>query len=355
MVPGTAAMSISERLREIFPTKGHSIFFLVYVLLYIFNAIFIRLSQRVSGSGYDYDTSSVILVTELVKLFFACSIYVWGHSVGELCQQLVANRHQALFYMIPAILYCIYNNLTYVSLSYFDPTTYYILLQFRIAVTGVIYQIIFQRLLSRAQWISLLLLTLGCIIKQMGAFDLSKMKSGQVGVGSFFNGALLLIAVQILCSCLAGVYNEYLLKKQQSQPILLDKEEIKSTEVHLMIQNCFMYIDSILCNLLVVTYGHSDVAADKPLFNFDMFSNILVLTIICVSAFCGLSTSYFIKMFNSIMKAYTTGIELLLTAILCLWLFGTPLDSFTLISIVVISYASYLFAKNPVINRQAPV
>lgn len=30
-------MSISERLREIFPTKGHSIFFLVYVLLYIFN------------------------------------------------------------------------------------------------------------------------------------------------------------------------------------------------------------------------------------------------------------------------------------------------------------------------------
>ena len=172
----------------------------------------------------------------------------------------------------------------------------------------------------------------------MGAFDLSKMKSGQVGVGSFFNGALLLIAVQILCSCLAGVYNEYLLKKQQSQPIVLDKEEIKSTEVHLMIQNCFMYIDSILCNLLVVTYGHSDVAADKPLFNFDMFSNILVLTIICVSAFCGLSTSYFIKMvcyfvffsklrlilslvlqFNSIMKAYTTGIELLLTAILCLW------------------------------------
>lgn len=95
---------------------------------------------------------------------------------------------------------------------------------------------------------------------------------------------------------MAGVYNEYLLKKQSQSNILPEKIESKPTEVHLMIQNCFMYIDSILCNLLVVTYGHSDKASDKPFFNFDMFSNVFVLSIICVSAFCGLSTSYFIKM-----------------------------------------------------------
>lgn len=94
---------------------------------------------------------------------------------------------------------------------------------------------------------------------------------------------------------MAGVYNEYLLKKQ-SQSILPEKIESKSTEVHLMIQNSFMYIDSILCNLLVVTYGNSDKPVGQPFFNFDMFSNVFVLSIICVSAFCGLSTSYFIKM-----------------------------------------------------------
>ena len=52
------------------------------------------------------------------------------------------------------------------------------------------------------------------------------------------------------------------------------------------------------------------------------------------------------------MKSYTTGIELLLTAVLCYLLFAIPLDSFTVISIAVVSYATYLFARNPVISRQ---
>lgn len=78
---------------------------------------------------------------------------------------------------------------------------------------------------------SLVILTVGCCIKQMGALDLSKMGSP----ASFFNVAILVLVVQIFSSCLAGVYNEYLLKnKQQLSPAE------KPVEVHLMIQNCYM-------------------------------------------------------------------------------------------------------------------
>ena len=69
-------------------------------------------------------------------------------------------------------------------------------LQFRSAVTGVVYQIIFKRTLSRAQWFSLLLLTLGCIIKQLKGLDLSKMSEGKPNIFNF-NGYLLLVAVQV--------------------------------------------------------------------------------------------------------------------------------------------------------------
>ena len=137
----------------------------------------------------------MVLVTELTKLFLATGIYLCqGHSLVILVGQLWSNRSLALFYLVPAILYCIYNNLTYVNLSFYDPTTYYILLQLRIAVTGVVYQIIFQRYLSRTQWLSLLLLTVGCIIKQLGNFDFSQIGNNS---SSFFNSYLLLVAVQV--------------------------------------------------------------------------------------------------------------------------------------------------------------
>jgi len=47
--------------------------------------------------------------------------------------------------------------------------------------------------------------------------------------------------LQVFCSCFAGVYNEYLLKG-------------KGSDIHIMVQNVFMYLDSIVCNCLILTY-----------------------------------------------------------------------------------------------------
>ena len=72
----------------------------------------------------------------------------------------------ALLYFIPAALYAMYNNLTFINLKLFDPPTYFVLLQLRIAMTGVVFQILFKQALTRTQWLSILLLMFGCIIKQ---------------------------------------------------------------------------------------------------------------------------------------------------------------------------------------------
>lgn len=44
-------------------------------------------------------------------------------------------------YIIPAMLYTLYNNLAFVSLANFDPTTYMILLQLRIVFVGIAFQV----------------------------------------------------------------------------------------------------------------------------------------------------------------------------------------------------------------------
>jgi Nucleotide-sugar transporter len=93
-----------------------------------------------------------------------------------------------MLYFVPAFMYCLYNNLAFVNLATFDPTTYYLLLQFRVVITGIVFQVSFQFLarewqfsyrhfsldkvlfkkqLSCKQWISLLLLTVGCMIKHI--------------------------------------------------------------------------------------------------------------------------------------------------------------------------------------------
>lgn len=143
-------------------------------------------------------------------------------------------------YMVPALLYCLYNNLAFMNLSIFDPTTYFLLLQLRVILTGIVYQCLFKKDLSKIQWLSLVLLTVGCMIKEL------KMEGNILQQSYGFFTSLLLMFTQILCSCLAGVYNEYLLKKGQG------------INVNVYIQNIYMYIDSILCNVLLwITFKHN--------------------------------------------------------------------------------------------------
>nr|CAD7568459.1 unnamed protein product [Timema californicum] len=146
-----------------------------------------------------------------------------------------------LLYFVPAFLYCLYNNLAFVNLSAFDPTTYYLLLQFRVVVTGIVFQVLFQKKLSGKQWLSLILLTVGCMVKQI---DISSLySSSSVSTTAHSNSPwefrlsvnALLILVQTICSCCAGVFNEYLLKGE-------------GANVNIYIQNMFMYINSIVCN-----------------------------------------------------------------------------------------------------------
>lgn len=158
--------------------------------------------------------------------------------------------------MVPSILYCLYNNLAFVNLSIFDPTTYFILLQLRVILTGIVYQCLFKKDLSKIQWLSLVLLTIGCMVKELKT-------DGNVHQNSYgLFTSLLLMLTQILCSCLAGVYNEYLLKKGQG------------VNVNVYVQNIYMYTDSIICNLLLwVTFDHKKNENTSPI---HIFENTLV-------------------------------------------------------------------------------
>lgn len=296
------------------------------------------------------------MAIEFVKMTVCFVLYVREFGIRQFIPEVFKNLKVFGLYMVPSALYCAYNNLAFVNLSNFDPTTYFLLLQFRVVVTGVIFQILFKKKLSGMQWFSLLLLTIGCIAKELGRASAGHAVSeGNSAIlapsdaavatvhRSLFarwlatSGGLVLILVQVFCSCFAGVYNEYLLKD--------------GTGVPLMLQNFFMYTDSILCNglLLLVVRGGSRVVSEAST-SLAALLQPLVILIVLNNAAGGVVTSLFLAKLNSILKTFASALELVFTAVFCWILFGISVDVYTAASIVIVITATVLYSQNPVVN-----
>ena len=150
------------------------------------------------------------------------------------------------------------------------------------------------------------------------------------------NFSLVLILVQIFCSCFAGVYNESLLKG-------------KGGDVPFMLQNVFMYVNSIFCNLIVLAYTGHLVDA----FTAKSVNSILqpkVIMIIINNGAIGIVTAMFLRSLNSILKTFASALELMFTAVLCWVIFGINVSFFTIVAVAIVSYATLLYAQNPVDN-----
>jgi UDP-sugar transporter A1/2/3 len=91
---------------------------------------------------------------------------------------------------------------------------------------------------------------------------------------------------QICCSVFAGVYNEYLIKN------------IAGNEVHIMVQNVFMYVDSIVCNLAVLTM-RGDLSTAFSAVSMSSIMQGFVIAIILNNAIVGIVTSLFLKVCQS--------------------------------------------------------
>ncbi|KAG7306218.1 hypothetical protein JYU34_008821 [Plutella xylostella] len=321
---------------KLFPNKEAFVIFFLYIVLFVFQGVFVTASKTEYG-GYNYNTTLVVFMSELLKLVASATLYTYRRENKPNIFEAVMINHKLLFlYFIPSLLYCFYNNLAFINLAHYDPTTYYILLQFRVVLTAILFQCLFNKKLGFMQWISLAVLTVGCMIKNI---DAAAVQSGGAATdtsvwATIFSVYTISINFQNFCSCLAGTYNEYLLKTQGS-------------DVDIFLQNVFMYLDSVVCNLIFLTFKGElcDVFED-----FKMLGDTYVILIIVNSAIVGIVTSFFLKNLNSILKTYASALELIITAVVCYLLFGILITRYTVISICLVSIAVAMYFKNPVNN-----
>ncbi|VVD00348.1 unnamed protein product [Leptidea sinapis] len=154
--------------------------------------VFITASKTETGL-YDYNTTLVVFLSELLKLIISAVLYTYKQeNKPNIFSAIVINYNLLLLYFIPSLLYCFYNNLAFINLSHYDPTSYYILLQFRVVITAFIFQFLFKRKLATIQWISLGILTMGCMIKN---FDAATIISKVITLFTIISICLVVIAV----------------------------------------------------------------------------------------------------------------------------------------------------------------
>ncbi|CAH0702386.1 unnamed protein product [Spodoptera exigua] len=322
-----------KQYSNLFPNKEAFITFALYVILFVFQGVFVTASKTENGD-YDYNTTLVVFLSELLKLVASAFLYTYKkENKPHLFKAIVMNYELLLMYFIPSLLYCFYNNLAFINLSHYDPTSYYILLQFRVVLTALLFQFLFKKKLAFMQWISLGILTLGCMIKNFDAASIQSRDDTDLW-SQLFNIYFLSINFQNFCSCLAGTYNEYLLKT-------------KGSNVDIFLQNVFMYLDSVLCNFFILMFkGELGTIFE----DFSSLGNIFVILITINSAVVGIVTSFFLKNLNSILKTYASALELVITAVVCYILFSIVITPFTVLSICLVSIAVAMYFKNPVSN-----
>lgn len=244
------------------------------------------------------------------------------------------------------MLYCLYNNLIFINLRTYDPTTYFLLLQFRVVITGIIFQFLFKKRLTNLQWKSLLLLTTGCIVKQIDFTNYIHLAEESI-FDKFLNHGIIFIFMQVFSSCFAGVYNEYLIKTADPQK--------RDQPLSIWIHNFYFCLQSILCNLIFLLFVRFNFLSiqnyvTNEFVDFDLKNilNFKVIMIISNNGAAGIVTSIFLKSMNSIMKTFASSVEIIFTAIFSLILLGDPISLMTVFSIFLILVSMWMYAKNPI-------
>uniref|UniRef100_A0A2P2KUS9 Cmp-sialic acid transporter n=1 Tax=Rhizophora mucronata TaxID=61149 RepID=A0A2P2KUS9_RHIMU len=264
--------------------------------------ILTTLSQ--SDGKYKYDYATVPFLAEVFKLLVS-SFLLWKESKKSTPPKMTTDWKNVRLFPIPSIIYLIHNNVQFATLIYLDTSTYQIMGNLKIVTTGILFRLFLKRKLSNLQWMAIVLLAVGTTTSQVKG-------CGEASCDSLFSAPIQGYMLGILSACLsalAGVYTEFLMKKNNDS---------------LYWQNIQFYAFGSIFNmarLLLDDFrsGFENGPWWQRLFNgYSITTCIVVLNLGC----SGLLVSWLMKFADNIVKVYSTSLAMLLTMVLSVLLFN---------------------------------
>mmetsp|Transcript_17241 Transcript_17241/g.35209 ORF Transcript_17241/g.35209 Transcript_17241/m.35209 type:complete len:344 (-) Transcript_17241:274-1305(-) len=273
------------------------------------------------GGKYPYNVATIPLLAEFCKLLVSSAFLYKEHKEKGKNLQITTAWSSVRLFPIPSIIYLFHNNVQFYTMAYVDAATYQILGNLKIITTGFLFWIALKKYLSRNQWLALSLLTLGAAVSQVSGCGNSMLSAPVLGY--------LFACLSAVLSALAGVYTEFLLKKNNDT---------------LYWQNMQLYGFGTLFNAARLTYD--DIQNPNGgfwLFDLTAGYNYITWLIVINFSFSGLFISWIQKYANTIVKVYATSSAMMVTAFLSIFFFDLEptLQLFLGIAIVCISILLY--------------
>ena len=277
----------------------------------------------------SFSSTTMNFILEIVKLIFSITALISSSQslIHPTIEQFLVGFRQSLPYSIPAILYFINNNLTVHMQLQMDPASYQILANFKIFTTAVLYRLIMKQKLSRKKWFALSLLFLGGIAYSLGTLKNSSFVSKKITSTSIIMPEMYIhpwgmpmIAIYCTISGLAGVYNEWILKKHYTESLHL--------------QNLYLYSYGTLLNFAPAMTSAMFIRKGQSSWNlfrgFTLYTWLIVLT----QALNGLFMSVVIKHSSNIIRLFVISFSLIVTAILSWLVFHIHFNLYFFLSFV---------------------
>ncbi|KAK4804101.1 hypothetical protein SAY86_003918 [Trapa natans] len=294
--------------------------------------ILTTLSQ--SNGGYKYDYATVPFLAEVFKLLVS-SMLLWREIQSLPSTRMTTEWRSVRLFPIPSIIYLVHNNVQFATLTYVDPSTYQIMGNLKIVTTGILFRLFLQKKLSNLQWMAIVLLAVGTTTSQIKG-------CGQTSCNSLFSAPIPGYLLGILSACLsalAGVYTEYLMKKNNDS---------------LYWQNVQLYSFGAIFNMGRLALDDFQSGFEKGpwwkrlLNGYDITTWMVVLNL----GSTGLLVSWLMKYADNIVKVYSTSMAMLLTMVLSLYLFyfKPTLQLFLGIVICMMSLHMYFAPPNMLVD-----
>jgi drug/metabolite transporter (DMT)-like permease len=121
---------------------------------------------------FAYNSLTVPFFAEFGKLALSLALFYWNDATKKTnfsMSDLDVSRGTLAMAAIPASLYAVSNNLNFFVIADLGAFSYQMLNQLKIVCTAIAFKVIMRKHLTKLQWRMMVLLTVGCMVSQLGA------------------------------------------------------------------------------------------------------------------------------------------------------------------------------------------
>jgi UDP-sugar transporter A1/2/3 len=245
---------------------------------------------------------------------------------SEIRDEIFGKPRESMLLLVPSFLYLLQNNLLFVAVANLEAAVYQVTSQLKILTTAFFSVILLSRKLEVYQIAALILLTVGCIVVQLGTANAPSSTVKTTGWGAQTVGLVCALLAQCT-SGFAGVFCEKMLKGGGGASMTVRNIQLGAPAL------VFGLAGVLLTDFQAVT-------------EFGFFQGYTKFTwmVIMLHSFGGLLVTVIMKFADNIAKTFAIAVSLVVSTVMSVFLFDFAITSMFFLGGAMVIYATFAFS-----------